>query len=363
MKDTVLIVDDMELNREMLREILEDDYEIAMAKDGLEAIGRLEDMHNDIAVVLLDLQMPGMDGFGVLKEMESRGWIEKIPVLIITGEKSTEVENQCFQHGISDFIRKPFEPSLVRMRVKNIGDLFHYKKFLEQKVEKQTETLRIQNGLLQEQAARLKENNVKIIEILGMVVEFRNLESGEHIQRVKGFTEILAKQFMKDYPEYGLNDHKIEMIVSSSSLHDLGKIAIPDNILLKPGRLTDEEFECMKTHTVRGCEILDNIEGVWEDEYRRYAYEICRHHHERFDGRGYPDKLSGDDIPLSAQLVSIADVYDALVSTRCYKSAFSKNEAETMILGGQCGVFSPKLLECFKKVLNDFEKLAESNME
>lgn len=363
MKDTILIVDDVELNREILRDILEEDYEIVMAENGGEAIDRLKAMHDDIAVVLLDLMMPGIDGFGVLEEMENQGWLERTPVLVITEEKATEVENKCFQHGVSDFIRKPFEPSPVRMRVKNVGDLFHYKNYLEEKVAKQTETLRVQYDLLQEQAARLAENNIKIIEILGMVVEFRNLESGEHIQRVKGFTEILAKQFMKDYPEYGLDEHKIDMIVSSSSLHDLGKIAIPDNILLKPARLTDEEFEIMKTHTVKGCEILDNIDGVWEDEYHRYAYEICRHHHERFDGRGYPDHLVGDDIPISAQLVSIADVYDALVSIRCYKSAYSINEAEQMILEGQCGVFSPKLLECFKKVVGDFEKLVENNGE
>lgn len=281
MKNKILVVDDMELNRELLFDILDDDYEVVMAEDGLDAVEKLKIMQDEITVVLLDLQMPKMDGFGVLAEMKSNGWLDKIPVLIITGEPSTEVENRCFQCGASDFIRKPFEPSLVRMRVKNIGDLFIYKKSLEEKVEKQTEALRKQYKILQLQAAKLKENNNKIIDILGMVVEFRNLESGEHIQRVKGFTEILAKQFMKDYPEYGLDDHIIEMIVSSSSLHDVGKIAIPDNILLKPGRLTGEEFEYMKSHTTRGCDILNNIKDIWEEEYRKYAYEICRHHHER----------------------------------------------------------------------------------
>lgn len=351
----------MELNRELLFDILSEDYEVIMAEDGLDAVNRLKELQDEITVVLLDMQMPKMDGFGVLAEMKSNGWIKKIPVLIITGEQSTEVENRCFQCGASDFIRKPFEPSLVHMRVKNIGDLFDYKKTLEEKVEKQTETLRKQYRLLQMQAAKLKENNNRIIDILGMVVEFRNLESGEHIQRVKGFTEILAKQFMKDYPEYGLDDHIIEMIVSSSSLHDVGKIAIPDNILLKPGRLTSEEFEYMKSHTTRGCDILNNIEDVWEDEYRKYAYEICRHHHERFDGKGYPDGLKGDDIPISAQLVSIADVYDALVSERCYKDAVLPAEAAHMIVTGECGMFSPKLLESFRKVIKEFEKLACGN--
>ncbi len=361
MKNKILVVDDEIINRELLFDILENDYEVVMAEDGLDAVNKLKTMPGEITVVLLDIQMPKLDGFGVLSEMKSQGWLEKIPVLIITGEKSIETENKCFQYGASDFIRKPFEPAIIRKRVKNIGDLFDYKRSLEEKVEKQTEMLRKQYKLLQIQAAKLKENNNKIIDILGMVVEFRNLESGEHIQRVKGFTEILAKQFMKDYPEYGLDDHVIEIIVSSSSLHDVGKITIPDNILLKPGRLTSEEFEYMKSHTTRGCDILNNIKDIWEEEYRKYAYEICRHHHERFDGRGYPDGLKGDEIPISAQLVSVADVYDALVSERCYKDAVSPNQAVHMIITGECGVFSPKLLESFRRVTKKFELLAQGN--
>lgn len=361
MKDKILVVDDLELNRELLSDILTEDYDILMAEDGVQAIQMLDALQNEISIVLLDLQMPNLDGFGVLAAMREHHLLEHIPVLVITGEQSTVIESECFQLGVSDFIHKPFEPSLVRMRVKNIVDLFTYKKSLEDKVAMQTKTLREQYHLLEVQATKLKETNIRIIDILGMVVEFRNLESGEHIKRVKGFTEILAKQFMKDYPEYGLTDHTIEMIVSSSSLHDVGKIAIPDNILLKPGRLTNEEFECMKSHTVKGCEVLNSIEGVWEDEYQKYAYEICRHHHERFDGRGYPDGLKGDDIPISAQLVSVADVYDALVSERCYKKAFEKPQAAQMIINGECGVFSPKILDSFSKVTTQFAALADEN--
>jgi putative two-component system response regulator len=183
------------------------------------------------------------------------------------------------------------------------------------------------------------------------------MESGEHIQRVKGYTEILANEMMKSYPEYGLTAKKIEVIVSASALHDIGKIAIPDNILMKPGKLTNEEYEFMKSHTLRGCEILNNIKGAWDQEYGKYSYEICRYHHERFDGRGYPDGLEGDQIPISAQLVSIADVYDALVNERVYKDAFPKDKAFQMITQGECGVFSPKLLEAFRKVRKEFESL------
>lgn len=194
--------------------------------------------------------------------------------------------------------------------------------------------------------------------MLGTIVEYRNLESGEHIKRVKNYTRILAECAMKEYPEYGLTQEKIEMMVSASSLHDIGKITIPDHILLKPGRLTKEEFELMKSHTLRGCEILDEIKLGWDPEMKQVIYGICRHHHERYDGKGYPDGLAGEDIPIAAQCVSIADVYDALVNERCYKDAFSPDEAYRMITNNECGVFSPKLMEVFYKVRKQFEALA-----
>ncbi len=358
MKNRILIVDDAELNRDLLESILEHEYDIEKTEDGEKAIELLREKHEEIDALLLDLYMPKMDGFGVLNEMKNNGWTDKIPVLIITGEHSTEIENNCFKMGVSDFIRKPFEPTVIKNRIQNIVDLFAYKNSLEERVEFQTQALREQFKQLQAQSAKLKEANTQIIDILGTVVESRNLESGEHIQRVKAFTEILAREIMKNYPEYGLTDEKIEVIVSASSLHDVGKIAIPDNILLKPGRLTKEEFEEMKSHTTRGCEILDKIEGIWDDEYRKVSYDICRHHHERHDGNGYPDKLKGDDIPIAAQIVSVADVYDALVCERCYKDAIPKDKAFHMILDGECGVFSPKLLKCFTNARESFEKLA-----
>lgn len=358
MRNKVLIVDDVELNREILAVILEDEYSILEAENGKTAIKMLENYHDEIAVCLLDLIMPELDGYAVLEVMKEKGWMEKIPVLIISGETSVQTEKQCFEYGVSDFIRKPFDNTLVKKRVSNITSLFQYQNELEEKVEKQTETLRRQYKLLQIQAEKLHKSNESVIDILGTVVEYRNLESGEHIKRVKGFTEILARELMKEYPEYGLTEKKIEMIVIASSLHDLGKIAIPDNILLKPAKLTEEEFEYMKSHTTRGSEILNNFKGVWDEDYQKVSYEICRHHHERYDGKGYPDGLAGEEIPISAQIVSIADVYDALVSERVYKNAFTKEEAFHMIVTGECGIFSPKLLECFRNTRKDFEKLA-----
>lgn len=360
MKNKVLIVDDAELNREILTEILEDKYPIMEAEGGKQAIEILDKYHDNIAVVLLDLVMPEIDGFAVLEIMKERDYLKKIPVLIISGETAIKIEKRCFECGVSDFIRKPFDNALVRKRVENITRLFQYKDSLEEKVEKQTETLRQQYRLLQEQARKLHKRNESIVDILGTVVEYRNLENGEHIKRVKGFTELLARELMKEYPEYELTEQKIETIVTASPLHDIGKIAIPDSILLKPAKLTPQEYEYMKSHTTRGSEILLNIKDVWEKDYQRVSYEICRYHHERYDGKGYPEGLVGEEIPVSAQIVSLADVYDALVSERVYKNAYSKDEAFHMIITGECGVFSPKLLECFRNIRKDFETLADS---
>lgn len=359
MRSKVLIVDDLEMNREMLAAILEKDYPILEADSGKKAIAMIQEHQAEIAVVLLDLVMPEMDGFAVLEVMKNQAWLKTIPVLVITAESKAGVESKCFEMGVSDFIKKPFDNAIVRNRVKNIVDLFAYKNQLEEKVEKQTATLKKQYKLLVMQAEKLKESNTRIIDILGTVVECRNLESGEHVKRVKGFTRILAEQMMVDYPEYGLTQEKIDIIVSASSLHDIGKIAIPDSILLKPARLTKEEYEYMKSHTTRGCDVLNNVVGVWDEAYSKASYDICRHHHERYDGKGYPDGLAGDAIPISAQLVGLADVYDALVSERVYKSAYSEDEAFHMIVSGECGVFSPKLLECFRKVKKKFEELNE----
>ena len=360
MSNTVLVVDDMEINRDILTEILNEEYRVETAEDGQRALEMIEEKQDELAVVLLDLMMPEVDGFAVLKVMQEKGWIERIPVLIISGETSVKAERKCFDYHISDFIRKPFDNALVKKRVRNVVNLFQYQRNLEEKVQEQTKTLWEQNELLRLQADRLKKSNTNIIEILGTVVEYRDFESGEHINRVKGYTRILAERLATEYPEYGLDQEMIDVIVSASALHDVGKIAIPDNILLKPGKLTDEEFACMKTHTTRGGEILQNIRNAWDDEYGEISYQICRHHHEKFDGRGYPDGLVGDEIPIAAQIVSIADVYDALVNERVYKDAFPKEEAFRMITEGECGKFNPKLLECFRIERKAFEELKVS---
>ena len=304
----ILVVDDEELNRKILAEILCDEYVIHEAENGKQALEFLEKRGNETAAVLLDLIMPEMDGFGVLEKMKEMNLLDKVPVLIISGESSVQTEKKCFEYGVSDFIRKPFDNAIIRNRTRNTAELFALKNQLEEKVQKQSETLMKQYQALKIQANQLKQKNGQMIEILGTVVENRSLESGEHIQRVKGYTLILARILMKEFPEYGLTAEKVEHIAEASVLHDVGKIAIPDSILMKHGKLTSEEFDYMKSHTTRGYEMLGNISGIWEDDYAQLSKEICRHHHERYDGRGYPDGLKGDEIPISAQLVSLADV-------------------------------------------------------
>lgn len=358
MRNKILIVDDSFINRELLTEMLEDEYEVITCENGLQALELMEKNYNELAIILLDLVMPVLDGVGFLKALQNKPIMKDIPILVISGETNVETEIKCFDYGVFDFIKKPFDNRLVKKRIKNAVDLYMYKNNLEERVAEQTSVISEQYDLLKIQADQLAKSNVSIIEILGTIVEYRNLESGEHIQRVKSYTRILGEQLMEDYPEHNLTSQQLNVIVSASALHDVGKIAIPDSILLKPGRLTKEEFEYMKEHTTKGCEIINNIRGVWSEEYAKASYDICRYHHERYDGRGYPDGLLGEDIPISAQLVAVADVYDALVNERVYKSAFSADKAFNMIINGECGTFSPKLMDCFTRCRDRFEALA-----
>lgn len=343
-RDTILIVDDVEMNRAILCNIFEKDYTILEAENGEQALRLIEQFHGRITAVLLDLVMPVMDGYQVMEKIRKLNFLSEFPVIIITAEDSTESEVWAFDLGASDIIMKPFEPHVVRRRVQNIVELNLRKLYQEERIA--------------EQAERLRESNVVMIDALSSIIEYRSVETGQHIKRIRLFTKILLEDVSRSCPEYGLDEHKIEMISGASSLHDIGKIAIPDSILVKPGRLTKEEFEIMKTHSTKGCEILESLDRMSDREYLQYAYSICRYHHERWDGKGYPDGLKGDSIPISAQVVGLADCYDALTSDRVYKKALPPEQAFHMILNGECGIFSQKLLECFKNVGPEFERLA-----
>lgn len=343
-QETILIADDAEINRAILRNLFADQYNLLEAENGEQALLLLRQYQDAITIVLLDLVMPVKDGYAVLLEMRKAKLINQVPVVVITAENSTDSQIKVFELGASDIIAKPFEAAVVKSRVRNIIELSRYRRSLETQVETQ--------------AARAREANAAVVDMLSSVIEYRSLESGQHIRRIRMFTKILLEEVAKNYPEYGLDGWKIQLITSASSMHDIGKIAIPDSILNKPGKLTAEEFESMKAHTVKGCELLSGLGRLQDREYLQYAYEICRYHHERWNGMGYPDGLKGNSIPLCAQVVSIADCYDALTTDRVYKKAVSPNQAYSMILNGECGVFSPLMLECFKNVQEPFARLS-----
>ena len=303
-------------------------------------------------MILLDIVMPVLNGFKVLNYMQEHDLIDKIPVILITAESVRDSEDKAYAYGVADVMHKPFYPHIVKRRGKNIIELYQNKRNMELRLKEQEEAIRLQEK-------KIRQNNEFMIDALSSVVEFRSLETGEHIRRIKYFTRILSKYLMKYFPKYGLTPAMVDEIARASALHDIGKIGIPDAILLKPGRLTPEEYEIMKTHTTIGCDILEKFHENQTEDFYRYCYEICRYHHERWDGNGYPDHLVGDEIPISAQIVAVADVYDALVSPRVYKSVYANNEAFDMIMNGECGQFSPDIMECFGLAKEDFFNIVE----
>lgn len=342
---TILIVDDIEVNRVVLAEVFKDEYEIVQADGGKRAI-EIINSNMEISAVLLDMLMPEVNGLDVLRAMNENGAIENIPVFLITAADSDDMLMEAYDMGAIDVIRKPFLTQFLRCRIGNVIELFRHRNKLEEIVEEQVE--------------RLSSMNQAMVETLATVIEFRDCETGEHVKNISGLTKILMTQVSKMYSEYALPPEEIEKIANSAILHDVGKISTPDQILNKPGRLTDEEFEIMKQHTVRGCEILKNIPHILDKGLYHYSYDICRHHHERWDGRGYPDHLSGDDISIWAQVVSVVDVYDALTSERVYKKAFSHEKAVDMIVNGECGTFNPKVLEAFHACVDKINKKKKS---
>lgn len=350
-RDTILIVDDAIVNRMMLKHIFSEQFQIIEAGDGEEAIPMIEENKDRIAVIFLDLLMPKKSGLDVLEYMNEKKLIAELPVIMITGESTAESDEKVYDYGAMDIIYKPFAPRVVIRRTMNIIDLYESRRDIEDKLAKRTKELVEIHDML-------AKNNEFLVDALSSVVEFRSLESGEHIRRVKYFTRIMLKHLVECFPQYEYLKPEIPAIVNASALHDLGKIAIPDSILLKPGKLNDEEFKIMKKHTTYGCELLENFKQE-DNQFYKYCYDIVRYHHERWDGKGYPDNLVGDAIPIWAQVVSVVDVYDALVSKRVYKEAYAVAEAVRMINEGECGIFSPTILECFNLAKDDFFYVTE----
>ena len=330
------VVDDSYMNRMILTEILKSDYEIINAASGEECLEIIEKYGTGIDIILLDIVMPGMDGFEVLNYMNNNNWIEDIPVILISSEDSNQYIRRAYEMGVSDYISRPFDAKIVYQRVLNTIKLY----------AKQRRLI----NLITDQVYEKEKNNKMMIGILSQIVEFRNSESGMHVRNISTLTGMLLEKIVQKTDKYYLSWSKRFCITNGSVLHDIGKIGIPEEILNKPGKLTKEEYEIMKEHTVIGEKMLKNLELYQDEPLVKTACEIVRWHHERYDGKGYPDGLKGDEIPISAQIVSIADVYDELVSERVYKKAFSHEKAMEMILNGEYGAFNPLLLECLVEI-------------
>lgn len=345
-RQQILIVDDSQINCEILAEILKDEYRILEAANGEECINLLKQYGTGIALLLLDINMPVMDGFEVLALMNRKHWIEDIPVIIISSENSASYVRRAYEMGASDYISRPFDVQVVHQRVSNTIKLY----------AKQRRLI----SLVTDQIREKEKNNQMMISILSQIVEFRNSESGSHVLHINIITGMLLERLKQKTDQYHLQWSDQFLITTASALHDIGKIGIDEKILNKPGKLTKEEIEIMKTHTLIGASMLKSIEMYQNEKLLQVAYQICRWHHERYDGKGYPDGLKGEEIPISAQVVAIADVYDALVGKRVYKKAFSHETAIHMILNGECGAFNPLLLECLTDIQNRLKEETKS---
>lgn len=344
-KRKILIVDDSEMNRSILCDMLSGEYEILEAENGLEASAILQAREQEISLMLLDIVMPKMDGFALLTVMNKNGWIKSVPVIIISSETVPAYVDKAYNLGVHDYISRPFDERIVQRRVSNTLMLFAKQKELE--------------NIVVEQIQKRENDNSMMIEILSNIVESRNGESGVHVLHVRVLTELFLKKLLEKTDKYPISKKDIQLICNASSLHDVGKIAIPTKILNKPGKLTAEEFEIMKTHSIEGAKLLKEMPQRENEPLIKVGYEICRWHHERYDGRGYPDGLKGDEIPIAAQVVALADVYNALRQDRVYKKAFSHEKAMEMIIGGECGAFNPILLECLKDLSDVLKKEVE----
>ncbi len=360
MKGQVLIINDDKAELAAINRALTEDYRCVLAmsvNDGVKYLASNEDAYS---AVVVKLDMKPLTGLRFIQIMSQNNKIQTMP-FIVTAESEEDTElDECFELGAVDYIAKPFNNARVKRVIDRNLAVFNKFKIAGVATETAGAALQSKYDELKKQNQTMRDNQTAVLEALGTVVEYRNLEDSNHVRRVRDFTEILGRYMLKNFPACGLTEEKIKIYSRASMLHDVGKICIPDAIMLKPGKMTDEEYEFMKSHTTKGVELLNTIKDTWDEEYAKAAEEICRWHHERYDGKGYPDGLEGDKIPISAQLVAIADTYDALVSDRVYKKAYSKSESFTMITEGQCGVFSPEIMEAFRQARPEFEAVVDN---
>ena len=340
-KAKILILDDLETNRIILNEILSGLFEVEQADNGMEAISLMLNAIEKPKLLLLDVMMPGMDGFQVMDLMKATPQLQKIPIILIT---AVDAEKKGLIAGAVDYISKPFDPDIVKLRVLNQVELAMYRESLE--------------SLVEQKANELLNTKQLFMDAMANLIEYRSLESGSHVNRTRELAKILFIRLMKDggYTDE-VSQINFDIFLRAVPLHDIGKIGIPDNILLKPGKLTPDEFEIIKTHTTIGAEAIASIMTNNDDMYMKYCYDICRYHHERWDGNGYPDGLFGRGIPLIARIVAVIDVYDALVSERCYKKALPHEEAMSIIQQSSGSHLDPYIVKVLESSRNELREL------
>lgn len=346
-RDTVLIIDDTKADRSILGQMFEKEYRIAESGNGLEGIQYMEQHQDEIAIVLLDIGIPSMDGYRVMEYMRENRYMQKTPVLLIMSDDE-EAMKRGYALGATDVVMKPFKADIIIQRVHNIIEFYHHKNHLE-------ELVRLQTAEMKQQNEKLQRHNDSTIEILRDIITFRNTESDLHIRYVEGYTRILAKKYAALYPRSKMTNQKIEYIVQAAGMHDLGKIAMPDLLISRQGRLLPEEIDYLKEHTIKGSDIIKVMLEFEKGPLYRISYNVCRYHHERYDGTGYPEGLSGDKIPVEAQLVALADMYDALVNVTVNKEIYSGDKAVRMLLDGICGELSPRMKECLVAAKQELE--------
>ena len=354
MRDTMLIIDDLEMSRELLHQYFEEEYKIVEASNGKEGIAYIEEHIDEIILIFLDVHMPVMDGYEFMEFAKEREWPKKIPVMFITDDSERGVLKRGYELGVMDVIRKPFDIDIIRNRVKNVLELYEHKNYLEAEVAKQTKELSIQYN-------RLKEHNEHLIDILNDIITYRNTESQQHIQAVQGYTKILAEKYAQLYPRAKMTRKKIDMIVEAARMHDVGKIVMKDSLLKRQGKLSDEEKKVMEAHTIKGGEIVKVMFEFRADEYRKICYNICRYHHEKYDGSGYPDQMKNEKIPIEAQIVGLADMYDTLVNVAIHNMVYSSKEIFYMLMNGEFGEMSPRIKECLEAAWEELEQFRVKN--
>lgn len=349
-KRNIIIADSNEERAGQLQELLSGAYNVIMVTDGEQLLKKVADYFKKLSAIILDADIPKIQAGKVMDALKAKKITKYVPVIVMA-DRTSEITRMFYDKGAAAFLRPPYNSRSAKAKVDNLVQTYAERKWLEKKVIQQ-------NRELTYQADMLRRLNNNILDMMGTIIEFRGIEENNHIRRVKEYTQILGEAVANFFKEYDLDAEQVSYIASASSMHDIGKLLIPDSIVLKAGKLTPDEFDIIKSHTTKGCEMLEVVSRYQEEIYYRYSYEICRYHHERYDGSGYPEGLSGEKIPISAQIVSVAEAFDALMCDTVYRKAYDFDKACEMIMEGECGLFSPKLIQCFKVSMDKLKRIS-----